>query len=70
MPDDAADGASLELTIRAAALAVADDVKEADRREIEQIMRKDVLEVDTLSAEIKFISTEVTGARRAPARSA
>lgn len=61
VPDDAAVGASVELTIQTAALAVGDDVKESDRREIEQVMRKDVLEVDTYPS-MTFMSTEVTGA--------
>ena len=61
VPDDAAAGASLELAIQTAALAVGDDVKESDRREIEQTMRKDVLEVDSYPS-ITFVSSEVTGA--------
>jgi len=61
VPDDQSDSASMDLVIKAASLKVSDDVKESDRREIEKIMYKDVLEVDTYP-EVTFTSTEVTGA--------
>ena len=57
--------ASMELTIMAASLAVSDDVKESDRREIEQTMRTEVLEVDK-HPEITFKSGDVTGAAPGP----
>lgn len=61
VPDDASGAASMELTIDAASLVVADDVKESDRREIERTMHKDVLEVDK-HPRITFTSSEVRGA--------
>ena len=64
VPDDhrrrRVDGAD----IKAASLAVADDVKEADRREIERLMREEVLEVETLS---RRSPSQHGGHRRAPA---
>ena len=60
MPDGSSDAASLELSIKAASLVVADDVKESDRREIERTMYNDVLEVANYP-EITFLSTEVSG---------
>jgi polyisoprenoid-binding protein YceI len=61
VPDDASGAASMEMTVKAASLSVAGDVKESDRREIEQTMNKDVLDVDKYP-EITFVSTEVNGA--------
>jgi polyisoprenoid-binding protein YceI len=52
--------AGVELTINAASLSVAGDVKESDRREIERTMYKDVLEVDRYPT-ITFAGTEATG---------
>ena len=60
VPDDAGGAASVELSVKAASLTVGEDVKESDRREIEQIMRRDVLEVDKYP-DIRFTSTEITG---------
>jgi polyisoprenoid-binding protein YceI len=59
--DDQPGAASMELSVKAASLTVADDVKEADRREIERFMRREVLEVERYP-DITFASTEVTGA--------
>lgn len=61
VPDDASGTASMKLVIDAASLAVADEVKESDRREIERTMLKDVLEVDK-HPRITFTSSEVRGA--------
>jgi polyisoprenoid-binding protein YceI len=61
LADDRSGTTAMELRTKAASLTVADDVKEADRLEIERLMRKDVLEVDRYP-EITFTSTEVTGA--------
>jgi polyisoprenoid-binding protein YceI len=54
--------AALRLTIKANSLAVLDDVKEKDRREIEQAMFDEVLEVRTYP-EITFQSTSTTVTR-------
>jgi polyisoprenoid-binding protein YceI len=56
------EGARVHLTIKADSLAVADDVKEKDRLEIERMMRDDVLEVSNYP-EIVFESTSVTASR-------
>ena len=56
------EGARVRLTIKAGSLAVADDVKEKDRLEIERMMRDDVLEVSNYP-EIVFESTSVTASR-------
>jgi polyisoprenoid-binding protein YceI len=50
--------ASLELLVKAASLAVAGDIKEKDRREIEQLMHREALESATYP-EIAFRSTAV-----------
>jgi polyisoprenoid-binding protein YceI len=65
VPDGPSGSASMELTVMAASLAVTDDVKESDRREIEQTMRTEVLEVDN-HPEITFKSSDVTGAAPGP----
>ncbi len=56
------EGARVRLTIKADSLAVADDVKEKDRLEIERMMRDDVLEVSNYP-EIVFESTSVAASR-------
>jgi len=56
------EGARVRLTINADSLAVADDVKEKDRLEIERMMRHDALEVSKYP-EIVFESTSVTASR-------
>lgn len=61
VPDEQSASPSMELTIKAAALSVSDDVKESDRREIERTMFEDVLEIDRYPT-ITFHSTDVTGA--------
>lgn len=50
---------SLELRVRAASLTVIDNVKDSDKREIEQTMRDKVLEVSKYP-EISFKSTNVS----------
>ena len=65
VPDGPSGSASMELTIMAASLAVSDDVKESDRREIEHTMRTEVLQVDK-HPEITFKSSDVTGAAPGP----
>jgi len=70
MPDTF-EKAELHLSIDASSLVVANEVKEKDRLEIENTMRRDVLDVQTYP-EIKFDSTNVTlsrlGKRRYRAR--
>ena len=61
------EGARVRMTIKAGSLAVADDVKEKDRLEIERMMRDDVLEVSKYP-EIVFESTSVTASRIAEGR--
>jgi polyisoprenoid-binding protein YceI len=56
---DTPDGASVNITVKASSLAVQDDVKESDRREIERVMFQDVLEVSRYP-EIVFQSSRVT----------
>ena len=56
---DTPDGASVTMTAKASSLAVQDDVKESDRREIERVMFQDVLEVSRYP-EIVFQSARVT----------
>lgn len=56
------DAASLRLAIKAASLAVLDDIKRKDREEIERTMFDEVLEV-TRYPEIVFQSTNVTATR-------
>jgi len=55
---DHVEAASLTLRINADSLAVADDVRDSDRREMERQMREDVLETARYP-EIVFESTEV-----------
>jgi polyisoprenoid-binding protein YceI len=43
---DALQASGLELTIKAASLSVEDDVSDKDRREMERVMKNDVLEAD------------------------
>ncbi len=50
--------ASLELRVKAASLVVSDDIKDKDRREIEQLMHREVLE-SAAFPEIAFRSTAV-----------
>ncbi|MGA7416209.1 MAG: YceI family protein [Bryobacteraceae bacterium] len=50
--------ASLELRVKAASLAVSDDIKDKDRREIEQLMHREVLE-SAAFPEIAFRSTAI-----------
>ncbi len=54
--------ASLQLTIKAASLAVTDKVSDSDRKKIEDTMRGEVLEVDK-HPEIIFKSTNVNASR-------
>lgn len=54
--------AQLQMTIKADSLAVADEVKEKDRLEIERMMREDVLET-TKYPEIVFTSTNISASR-------
>jgi polyisoprenoid-binding protein YceI len=55
------DGMRLDLTVRADSLEVVDNVRPADRREIEGTLRGEVLEV-TAYPEIGFVSADVSGA--------
>jgi polyisoprenoid-binding protein YceI len=55
-------GARVRMTIRADSLVITGDVKEKDRREMEQQMRDDVLEVSRYP-EIVFESKSVTASR-------
>jgi polyisoprenoid-binding protein YceI len=57
-----AQGLRLELTIRAGSLELLDQVKPADRREIETAMRNDVLEIANY-AEIGYRAVESTAER-------
>jgi len=52
--------ASLRLRIRATALAVQNDISDKDRREMERVMREEVLETERYP-EIAFESTGVSG---------
>lgn len=56
------EGASLLLLVQANSLAVADDVSEKDRREIERGMREDALETSR-HAEIVYMSRSVAAER-------
>jgi polyisoprenoid-binding protein YceI len=58
MPPGGPNEASLEFRVKAASLAVTGDIKEKDRREIEQLMHREVLESATYP-EIAFRSTAV-----------
>jgi len=51
--------ASLRLRIRATALAVRNDINDKDRREMERVMREEVLETDKYP-EIAFESTSAS----------
>lgn len=57
-----AQGLHLELTVRAGSLELVDQVKPADRREIETTMRTDVLEIAT-HPEIGYGAVEATAGR-------
>jgi polyisoprenoid-binding protein YceI len=52
-------GAALEVTVRADSLDLVDNVRPADRQDIEGRMRREVLEV-AACPEIRFQSTEIT----------
>ena len=54
--------ANLKLTVKAASLAVANDVKDKDRLEIERMMREEVLETSKYP-EVFFVSTSVSASR-------
>jgi polyisoprenoid-binding protein YceI len=54
--------ASLELLVKADSLTVTDDVSEKDRKEIERMMREDVLETAKY-AEIVYNSSNITAQR-------
>lgn len=59
---DTLEAAKLRVRVNADSLAVADDIKEKDRQEIEQLMREQVLETGRYP-EIVFESTSVTASR-------
>lgn len=59
---DTLEGASLRLKIEADSLELTDDVSAKDRKEIERIMREQVLETSRFP-EIIFESTDISGAR-------
>ncbi|MEP6636518.1 MAG: YceI family protein [Acidobacteriota bacterium] len=54
--------ANLKLTVKGDSLAVANDVKEKDRQEIERMMREEVLETSKYP-EIVFVSSNVSASR-------
>jgi polyisoprenoid-binding protein YceI len=54
--------ASLELKVKAGSLALLDDIKDKDRRDIERTMLGEVLEVDRYP-DIVFESTQITASR-------
>jgi len=56
------EAAKLRVKVKADSLAVADDIKEKDRREMEQMMREQVLETARFP-EITFESTRVNASR-------
>jgi polyisoprenoid-binding protein YceI len=66
-PDDLVANLRLELTVGAGALSVTDDVKPADRREIEDRMRAEVLETAAFP-EITFRAAAAETERLAPGR--
>lgn len=55
---------SLKVTVKAASLAVKDDVSDKDRREIERMMRNDILEIETYP-EIVFESSNISASKLA-----
>jgi polyisoprenoid-binding protein YceI len=59
---DTLEAAKLRVRVNADSLAVADDIKEKDRLEIEQMMREQVLETGRFP-EIVFESTSITASR-------
>lgn len=59
--------AELQVTVKTSSLAVLDDIKEKDRREIERIMRDEVL-VTSAFPEVHFQSTNITVNRIVPGR--
>ena len=65
VPDAPAGASAMTLSIPAAGLAVGDDVKASDRREIDRVMQTDVLEV-TAYPSITFVATEATGVAPGP----
>lgn len=67
IPPGDIEAASLRLIVNAASLVVIDDVKESDRREIEQTAREASLEADRYP-EIYFESTQVSASRVAEGR--
>ena len=64
---DAPNDSSVELTINASSLSVANEVKEKDRNEIERMMREEVLETANYP-EITLLSSRVTLVRLADKR--
>jgi polyisoprenoid-binding protein YceI len=58
---DSSEGAGLDLTVRADSLELVDDVRAADREEIENRMRREVLEVSA-HPEIHFQAPEIATA--------
>jgi polyisoprenoid-binding protein YceI len=64
---DVSEGAGLVVTVRADSLALTDDVRPADREEIEGRMRREVLEVAAYP-EIRFEADEIATAAVAPDR--
>src|ERR671938_224819 len=56
--DDTVAGLRLEVTVRAASLQLVDRVKDADRREIEGTMHRDVLETAAYP-EVRFAGSTV-----------
>ncbi len=61
------EGASLKMTIKAESLAVADNVSDKDRREIERLMHSEVLETEKYP-DIIFQSASVSASRLARGR--
>lgn len=59
---DTLEAAKLRVEVNAASLAIADNIKENDRHEMEQLMREQVLETGRFP-EIVFESTSITASR-------
>lgn len=64
---DSLEGASLHLKVNAASLAVQDRVSEADRREMERLMRDNVLEINRFP-HIMYECSRVSGDQTGPAQ--
>jgi len=59
---EAAEGSGFQLTVQAASLSVQDDISDKDRREMERVMKEDVLEVIRYP-EIRFQASAISCTR-------